>query len=59
MDQTVNFHERQYTVILERSESGSNWGAYSPEVSRCIAVGDTPEQTLDQYKEALEFHIEG
>ncbi len=46
-----------YLVILEKGEEG--WGAYSPDVPGCIATGKTREDAARQYKEALEFHIEG
>ena len=32
---------KRYAVILEKGET--NWGAYSPDVPGCIAIGDTPE----------------
>jgi predicted RNase H-like HicB family nuclease len=51
-------HEREYTIILEQAGSGANWGAYSPDVSGCIAVDDAPESTLTRFTEALEFHFE-
>ena len=43
---TVKLHEREYTVILERAESGKNWGAHSPDAPGCvIALDTTPERT--------------
>lgn len=46
-----------YLVILEQGEQG--WGAYSPDVPGCIATGKSREDAERQYKEALEFHLEG
>lgn len=45
-----------YAVILERSATG--YGAYSPDVDGCVACGETPEETLRLYAEALAEHLE-
>lgn len=47
----------KYGVIIEKS--GSNFGAYVPDLPGCVAVGDTPEETLQLIREAIELHIEG
>jgi len=47
----------KYPVIVEKA--GPNYSAYSPDVPGCIAAGDTIEETLQLFKEALEFHFEG
>jgi predicted RNase H-like HicB family nuclease len=49
--------ETEYAVILEKAPN--NWAAYSPDVPGCIAVGETPEETLDNYRSALDFHFRG
>ena len=46
-----------YAVILEKSDTG--YGAYCPDVLGCVAVGDTREEALKSYAEALAFHFEG
>ena len=48
---------KQYVVILEKGDK--NWGAYSPDVPGVIATGDTEEETLELFREALAFHLEG
>jgi predicted RNase H-like HicB family nuclease len=48
---------KRYVVILEKGET--NWGAYSPDVPGCIAIGDTPEEARSNFASALEFHFEG
>jgi predicted RNase H-like HicB family nuclease len=48
---------KEYTVILEAGDH--NWSAYAPDLPGCIATGRTREETLDQMREALMFHIEG
>jgi predicted RNase H-like HicB family nuclease len=46
---------RRYLVVIERSEDGYN--AYSPDVPGCTAVGDTPAEAEERYRDALEFHF--
>ena len=46
----------KYLIILEKGES--NYSAYSPDVSGCIATGKSVEETLENMREALEFHFE-
>jgi predicted RNase H-like HicB family nuclease/predicted RNA binding protein YcfA (HicA-like mRNA interferase family) len=48
---------KRYSVVLERGEN--NWGAYSPDVPGCFAVGDTVEEVRQRFASALEFHFEG
>ncbi|MGH3663087.1 MAG: type II toxin-antitoxin system HicB family antitoxin [Micromonosporaceae bacterium] len=48
----------QYAVIIERAEDGG-YGAYSPDVPGCVALGDTAEEALREYADALRFHFEG
>ncbi len=44
------------TVILEQGPS--NWGAYTPDDIGCvIATGATREETIKQFRSALEFHL--
>jgi predicted RNase H-like HicB family nuclease len=46
----------QYLVIVEKADT--NYGAYAPDVPGCIATGDTIEETLANYREALRMHLE-
>lgn len=46
-----------YKIIIEKSKDG--YGAYCPDVSGCVAVGDTPEEAREEFLEALELHFEG
>jgi predicted RNase H-like HicB family nuclease len=39
-------------VIIEKGESF--YGAYSPDVPGCVAVGDTREEALQLFREALQ-----
>ena len=46
------------TVVLEKTPN--NWGAFTPdEIGSVIAVGDTREETIANFREALKFHLEG
>jgi predicted RNase H-like HicB family nuclease len=37
---------------------GSRHGSYVPDIPGCIAVGDTPEETLKLMQEALQEHLD-
>ena len=46
----------KYVIILEPGEN--NWGAFSPDVPGCVSTGYSPEETVSNFLEALEFHLE-
>jgi predicted RNase H-like HicB family nuclease len=46
----------KYLIVIEKGED--NYSAYSPDVLGCIATGDTIEETLENMREALIFHLE-
>jgi predicted RNase H-like HicB family nuclease len=48
---------KEYIVIFEHTVN--NWSAYSPDVPGCMATGKTREDAERNYREALEFHLEG
>jgi predicted RNase H-like HicB family nuclease len=43
-------------VIIEKGES--SYGAYSPDVPGCVAVGDTREEVEQLMKEVLQEHLQ-
>ena len=43
-------------VIIEKGET--SFGAYSPDVPGCVAVGDTKEEVEQRMREALRSHLE-
>ncbi len=43
-------------VIIEKEES--SYGAYSPDVPGCVAVGDSHDEVLRLFCEALQDHLE-
>ena len=47
----------KYLVIIEKGED--NYGAYAPDVPGCITTGKTLEETISNFHEALQFHLEG
>jgi predicted RNase H-like HicB family nuclease len=46
-----------YLIIIEKSQDG--YGAYCPDVTGCVAFGETPEEARKEFLQALEFHFEG
>jgi len=46
-----------YQVIVEKT--GTGYSAYAPDLPVCVATGKTKEETLQNMKEAIQFHIEG
>ena len=47
----------KYLVIIEKT--GTGYSAYSPDLPGCVATGTTREETENEMKDAIEFHIEG
>lgn len=47
----------KYLVLVEGGPQ--NYSAYSPDVPGCASAGDTVEEALANFREALEMHIEG
>lgn len=46
----------KYLVMFEHGEL--NYSAYVPDVPGCITVGDTLEETREEIRGAIEFHLE-
>ena len=47
----------RYAIVIEKSKR--NYSAYSPDVPGCVATGKTVAETVQQMKDALEFHLQG
>ena len=46
------------TVVLEKTEN--NRGAFTPdEIGSALVVGGTREETIENFRAALKFHLEG
>ncbi len=46
----------KFVVIIEKGEN--SYGAYSPDVPGCVAVGNTKEEVEERMREALSFHLQ-
>ena len=47
---------RRYPIVIE--QTGTGYSAYSPDVSGCVAVGDSIEETRRNLQDALAAHFE-
>ena len=47
----------RYAIVIENA--GENYSAYVPDLPGCIATGETPADTEQAIREAIEFHLEG
>lgn len=47
----------RYGIVIEKAEE--NYAAYVPDLPGCVATGDTVEETEQNIREAIRFHIEG
>lgn len=46
-----------YAIIIERADDGG-FGAWSPDLPGCVALGDTEAEALDEMREAMRGHLE-
>lgn len=53
----VNFDVKKFLVVIEKGEG--SYGAYSPDLPGCVAVGATKEEAEEKMCEAITFHLEG
>ena len=47
----------RFLVIIEQGDN--SYGAYSPDLPGCVAVGKTREEVERNMREAIEMHIQG
>lgn len=47
----------KYLIVIESTDSG--YSAYSPDLPGCASSGATPEETEQNMRDAIAFHIEG
>jgi predicted RNase H-like HicB family nuclease len=47
----------RYAIVIEKATS--NYSAYVPDLPGCVATGRTIQETEQQIREAIEFHIAG
>lgn len=48
----------RYTILLEPAADGG-WGAWSPDLPGCVALGDTTQEAVSEMREAISLHLEG
>ncbi len=46
----------RFLVLIEKGKT--SYGAYSPDVPGCVAVGDSEEEVLQLMDEAMQAHLE-
>lgn len=47
-----------YAVIIERADDGG-YGAWSPDLPGCVALGATEDEALAEMRKAVAFHLDG
>ena len=47
----------RYAIVIEQAEG--NYSAYVPDLPGCVATGSSIEETEQQIREAIAFHVEG
>ena len=47
----------RYAIVIEKAEN--NYAAYVPDLLGCVATGETIEETEQEIREAIEFHLRG
>lgn len=47
----------RYAIVVEKTEN--NYSAYVPDLPGCIATGQTLEETENEIRQAIAFHLEG
>ena len=47
----------RFLIIIE--EGNQSYGAYSPDLPGCVAVGDTEEEVKENMRQAIAIHIQG
>jgi predicted RNase H-like HicB family nuclease len=47
----------RYLIVLEKANG--NYSAYSPDLPGCIATGKTIDETKQNMREAVSYHIQG
>ena len=47
----------RYGIVIEKANG--NYSAYVPDLPGCVATGQTGEETEENLREAVLFHLEG
>jgi predicted RNase H-like HicB family nuclease len=46
-----------YAIVVERAEDG-HYGAWSPDIPGCVALGDTSDEAATEMREAIKLHVD-
>lgn len=46
-----------YAIIIERADDGG-YGAWSPDLLGCVALGDTEAEAVSEMTDAIRSHLE-
>lgn len=46
-----------YAIIIERADDGG-YGAWSPDLPGCVALGDTEAEALAEMHDAIRLHLD-
>ena len=47
----------RYGVVVELA--GKNYAAYVPDLPGCVSTGNTVDESLNNIREAISFHLDG
>jgi len=47
----------KYAVVIENA--GANFSAYVPDLPGCVATGQSFEETENEIRSAIQFHLDG
>lgn len=47
----------RYAIVIEKADT--NYAAFVPDLPGCVTTGETIDETEQQLREAIEFHIRG
>lgn len=47
----------KYLIVIEKSKTG--YSSYSPDLPGCVSTGSTIEETEENMRKAIAFHIDG
>lgn len=48
----------RFPIVIHK-DAGSDYGVIVPDLPGCFSAGDSPEDAIDQAREAIECHLEG
>lgn len=48
---------KRYAIVIEKAQG--NYSAYVPDIPGCVATGETVEETEQNLREAIRFHLDG